>query len=305
MFVPRRSRTTKYVRKPSAARGTLATTVKRKTFYKSRYARPARLKGSRINYQVAKAVSRAMDKVSENKIVALTNVNESLPTRIQTAALPTTKSFTLGDIPATWAGVAGLQSVAGMEFPLGDTHSDRNGKYVYLQKTRATLDIEMFNAPDFNPPTEFRVLCIKARRSNNPSGTTNRFDLSLFLATNGNEFGSSTPGINGTDLMVQPVNKKDWVCLSDKKFMLTNPQNFQDLSGTTTQTFYAGKYPVMKRLVYNMPFYAKTEINATDNRPDDLDYNYVLVVYAKCLGKDYVANNYECNLRGSTTFKDN
>jgi len=270
-----------------------------------RRAYPARLTGSRINYQVAKAVSSAMNKVSENKIVALTNVNEALPSRIQALALATTKSFTLGSIPPTWAGVAGLQAVAGMEFPLGDTHSDRNGKYIYLQKTHATLDIEMFNSPDFAPPTEFRVLCVKARRSNNPSGTTNRFDLSLFLATNGNEFGSATAGINGTDLMVQPVNKKDWVCLSDRKFMLTNPQIQQDLSGSTINTFYAGKYPIMKRLIYNMPFNAKTEINATDNRPDDLDFNYVLVVYARTLGKDYLADNYECNLRGSTTFKDN
>jgi len=302
MYVPRKSRTTKYVRQGNKGvafnRG-----VRKFTGFGKKL--PARLAGSRINYQVAKAVSRAMDKVSENKITPLTNVNEVVPSRIQLAALATTKSFTLGATPAAWGSIAGLSSVAGMNFPLGDTHSDRNGKYIYLQKTRATIEIDMATIPDFAPPTEFRVLCVKARRARNPSGVTNRFDRSLFLATNGNDFGHDTSGINGTDLMVQPVNKKDWVCYSDRKFMLTNPQNLQDLDGSTAHNIYAGKYPVMKRLTFNMPFNMKTEINATDNRPDDLDFNYAIIIYAKGLGKDYLADNYEVNLRGSTTFKDN
>jgi len=250
-------------------------------------------------------VSRALDKVSENKIVALTNVNEFTPSPIQSLAIATTKSFTLGNIPTPWTGSTGLSSVGGMSFPQGDTHSDRNGKYIYLQKTRATLEIDMSTIPNFAPPTEFRVLCIKARRANNPSGITNRFDQTLFLDTAGNVQGHSSTGVNGTDLMCQPVNKKDWVVFHDKKFMLTNPQNIQDVSGTGIHNVYAGKYPVFKRLIFNMPFNSKTEVNPVSNRPADIDYNYVIVVYAKGLGKDYLADKYECNLRGSTTFKDN
>ena len=48
---------------------------------------PARLTNSRVNYTVAKAVSRAIDKVSENKIVPLNKVDEAAPVRIQTLAL--------------------------------------------------------------------------------------------------------------------------------------------------------------------------------------------------------------------------
>lgn len=273
---------------------------------RKRVSYPARLKGSRINYQVAKAVSRAMDKVSENKIIPCDTVNEVSPARIQALALATTKSFTLGNIPAVWSGVTGLQTLSGMNFPLGVGHAQREGKYIYLQKTRVTMEIDMNTIPDFSIPVEFRVICCKARRGNNPSGITNNFANTLFLGTDGNEFGHATSGINGTDLMVQPINKKDWSVRTDKKFMLTNPLLNQDLQGSGVTTTYAGKYPVFKRMVFNLPFYAKTEIDTNmANRPADLDYNYLIIVYAKGLGKDYVADKYEINVRGSTTFKDN
>lgn len=273
---------------------------------RSRKSYPARLKGSRINYQVAKAVSRAMDKVSENKIIPCDTVNEVSPARIQALALATTKSFTLGNIPAVWSGVTGLQTLSGMSFPLGVGHAQREGKYIYLQKTRVTMEIDMSTIPDFSIPVEFRVICCKARRGNNPSGITNNFANTLFLGTDGNEFGHATSGINGTDLMVQPINKKDWSVRTDKKFMLTNPLLNQDLQGSGVTTTYAGKYPVFKRMVFNLPYYAKTEIDTNaSNRPADLDYNYLIIVYAKGLGKDYVADKFEINVRGSTTFKDN
>lgn len=303
--VPRKPRTTTYTRTPSRSRGTLRTTVKRKSYYKSRYSRPSRLRGSRVQYQINKAVSRAVNGLAENKIVACDTVNEVSPARIQALALATTKSFTLGNIPTVWSGIAGLQTLSGMNFPLGVGHAQREGKYIYLQKTRVTMEIDMSTIPDFSIPTEFRVICVKARRANNPSGITNNFSNSLFLATDGNEFGHATSGINGTDLMVQPINKKDWSVFADRKFMMTNPQLQQDLAGSGVTTTYAGKYPVFKRLVFNLPFNAKTEIDTPNgDRPADLDYNYVMVVYAKGLGKDYVADNYEINVRGSTTFKD-
>lgn len=305
MFVPRRPRTTTYKKKPSASKGSLVTSVRRKTYYRSKYARPARLRGSRVQYQINKAVSRAVNGLAENKIIALDNVNEVSPSRIQPLALATTKSFTLGNIPTVWSGITGLQTLSGMSFPLGVGHAQRDGKYIYLQKTRVTMEIDMNTIPDFSIPVEFRVICCKARRANNPSGITNNFSQTLFLGTDGNEFGHATTGINGTDLMVQPINKKDWSVFADKKFMLTNPLLQQDLSGSGVTTTYAGKYPVFKRMVFNLPFNTKTEIDTTmADRPADIDYNYVMVVYAKGLGKDYVADKYEINVRGSTTFKD-
>lgn len=302
MFVPRRPRTTKYVKKPSAARGSLTTSVKRKTFYKSRYAkRPARLTGSRINYQVAKAVSRAMNQVSENKIVSLTKVDEAGPTAIQAGNNVFTKSFTIGNTPTPWSATAGLTPIGGMEFPLGDTHSDRNGKYIYLQKTHLTMKIDMDSVTNFQFPCDFRVICFKSRRGNNPIGLSNRYDQTLFLDTNGNEFGHATTGILGTDIMLQPINKKDWVVYSDKKFTLTNPA----ISGSDNLMGYAGRYAVNKTMSFNLPYFAKAEISAVSNAPVDLDTNYVIVCYASMNAQDDFASKWEVSLRGSTTFKDN
>lgn len=276
--------------------------TRRRRFTSKKY--PARLRGSRMNYQINKAVSRAVNGLAENKIVACTNVNESSPSPIQTLALATTRSFTLGSIPSAWSGIAGLTSLAGMTFIQGNANNQRIGKYIYLQKTRVSVEIDMFTNASDSVPIEFRVICCKARRATNPSGITNDFSTTLFLATNGTDFGHATSGINGTDLMVQPINKKDWAVYGDRKFMLSNPAVAQDVVGTGSTTYYSGKYPVMKRMVFNLPFNAKTAININPAEPGDLDYNYIMVIYARSLSKDLVADKFEVNVRGSTTFKD-
>lgn len=261
---------------------------------------PARLKGSRINYAVNKAVAKAMNGVSENKIIGCASFNEAVPAAIQPLALAYTKAFTVGNIPSVWSGISGLSSIAGMTFTRGDAPSQYNGKYVYLQKTHFTMEIDMGIDLDFQVPTEFRVLCFKSRRANNPSGITNDYSKSLFLNTDGTDFGHGTTGITGSDLMLQPLNRKDWDIKSDKRFMLSNPQT---TNGSGTTTSYSGKYPCSKRLVYNLPYYSKTEIEAS--APSDLDTNYVVAIYARSLSKDAFASKWEVTTRGSTTFKDN
>lgn len=301
VFVPRRSRTTTYKRKPSTGTGVLQTTARRKTFYKSRYARPARLSGSRINYQVAKAVSSAMNKVSENKIVSLTKVDEAGPVAIQTGHNVFSAAFTVGNTPTSWSGTTGLVPIGGMTFPLGNGHAHRNGKYIYLQKTHLSMKIDMDSVTNFQFPCDFRVICFKSRRAVNPVGVSQRYDQSLFLDTAGNDFGHATTGVLGTDLMLQPLNKKDWVIASDKKFTLSNPA----VAGSTNLLGSSGKYAVNKTLVYSLPYFAKTEINTTTNAPADLDTNYVIVCYSSMNAQDDFASKWEVSLRGSTTYKDN
>lgn len=263
---------------------------------------PARLAGSRINFQVAKAVSNAMNKVSENKIVSCTLVNEAGPAAIFTGSNVYTKAFTVGNVPTSWAGTTGLTPVGGMTMPLGDTHSERNGKYIYLQKTHITIKLDMDSVTNFQFPCDFRVICFKSRRANNPVGVSNRYDQTLFLDTAGNRFGHNTSAsILGTDLMLQPLNKKDWSIRSDKKFTLTNPA----VSGSDNTMGYAGKYPVNKTMVFDLPYYSKTEINPVSNAPSDLDTNYVIVCYASMNAQDDFASKWEMSLRGSTIFKDN
>jgi len=261
--------------------------------------RPARLRVSTINYTINKAVAKAVNGVAENKITPLTSFNETAPSAIQTGAVAYTKSFTVGSIPTVWSGTSGLSALSGMTFAQGTQANQCTGKYIYLQKTHFTLEIDMSPLVATGIPVEFRVICFKARRGNNPQGISNRYDTSLFLSPAGSDVGHDTSGITGSDLLMQPLNKKDWDIRSDKKFMLSNPS----VSATDPDaSAYSGKYACMKRLVYNLPFYSKTELVA--NSPADLDTNYVVVIYARSLGKDFLANKFEVTTRGSTTFKD-
>lgn len=271
---------------------------RKKTTRKGKF--PARLKGSKISYAVNKAVAKAMNGVSENKLVALSSFNEAVPASIQLGAFAYTKSFTIGQIPTAWSGTSGLSAVAGMSFPQGTSQHQRTGKYIYLQKTHFTMEIDMGIDADYQVPTEFRVIVFKLRRANNPAGITMNFANTLFLNTDGSEFGHATGGINGSDLMLQPLNRKDWDVRSDRRFMLSNPQT---TAGSGITTSYSGKYPCFKRLVYNLPYYAKTEI--AGNAPSDLDTNYVVAIYARSLSKDAFASKWEVTTRGTTTFKDN
>lgn len=298
-MVPRRPRTTKYVKAAGRSVGVL--TRKKTTYTRKKY--PARLSGSRANYNLAKQVSRIMNRVSENKLVPLLNSNEVAGVPIQVGALAYTKSFTLGTIPSVWSGITGLSSLSGMSFVAGTGHQQRIGRYIYLQKTHMTLELDMNVDESYMVPTEFRVICFKAKRGNNPSGITNRFDQTLFISPAGLDFGHNTSGINGTDLIVQPLNKKDWQIRFDKRFMLSNPAMAN--SSGSLQTAYSGKYPVMKRMTFDLPFYSKCEVDNVTTEPMDVDTNYVVVIYARTLAKDAFASKWEVSTRGTTTFKDN
>ena len=248
-------------------------------------------------------MSRALNGLAENGIVSCTAYNEASPSAIQLGAIAYTKSFTIGVVPSTWSAIAGLSPAGGTLIPQGTSHNERTGKFVYLQHTRVTMSIDMLNNADNCVPVEFRCLVIKSRRGVTPVGVSTSFSTSLFLGTNGDEFGHATGGINGTDLMVQPINKKDWYVFSDRKFMLSNPQVQQDPALGST-TVYSGKYPCFKRMTYKLPYNSRVELSALTDLPVDLDCNYVMLIYSRSLGKDEVANKYEVNFRGSTSFKD-
>lgn len=299
MYVPRRKRTTTYSYKPSTARGVLQTTVKRKTTYK-RKKYPPRLAGSRYRYNVARVVNNVVNAIAENKITPVIPQNEVTFTPIQLGAIAHTKSFCIGTIPSVWSGIAGLTTLGGVQIPNGTGRAQRNGHYVFLEKTHLRINLENNQLPG-RCPVQVRMLVIKANRRNNPTGLSNPFDTTLFLDSGGNDFGHATAGINGTDLMVQPVNKKDWYCKLDKKFVMS-PVNESDASNPSSNT---SKYPITKEFVLNLPYYKKTEFDGLNNEPINLDSHWVVVFYARAIGKDQVADGLEVNIRGSTTFKDN
>lgn len=266
--------------------------------------RPARLTASRTTYRSNKRYAQRSNGVTETKIVPLTLVDEATPVAIQAATGANrcyTTSFTVGNVPGTWSGTTGLVPIGGMSFPLGTGHANRNGKYIYLLKTHLSMIIDMDNTTNFQFPCEFRMIVFKARRSNSPVGISRRFDQSLFLAPNGNTFGHATAGTLPTDIMLQPINKKDWVVYQDKKFQLSNPA----VVSTTNIMGSTGKYPVTKTMSMNLPYFGKAEIDGSSNAPIDMDYHYVVALYARLNGQDDLPSKWEVSLRGSTTYKDN
>lgn len=261
---------------------------------------PARLQASRVNYTVAKAVSRALDRVSENKILGTTNINEQTGVPIQAGAIAHTRSFCIGGIPGAWSGITGLQSIGGMTFQLGVSRNQRNGHYLYLQKTHITMEIDMNSLPLRNP-VEFRCVVFKSRRANNPTGLTSSWGETLFLDSGGNEVGHQTAGINGSDLTMLPLNRKDWSVLKDEKFVMT-PGTDTDAANPSVSN---SRYGSTRRMMFDLPYYKKVEINPTTSIPDNIDFSYCIAIFARSIGKDSVADTWEVTLRGSTTYKDN
>ncbi len=158
------------------------------------------------------------------------------------------------------------------------------------------LDTNLAVAANESPPLEIRVVIFKQRRGNMPAGTSFNPATSLFLNELGAKFGYQTSGVNGTDLMVQPLNKRDYLIHTDKHCMLSSPAG--------SKGGYTGHYPTMKRFRFELPFYKKTHYNNDTSLPDDIDFHYGIAVFARSQGKDLAANQFEINMRGTTSFSD-
>lgn len=254
---------------------------------------------------VNRMIYNQLSKFSESKILPLRKYNESAPLPIQIGAQAYFKAFVLGEnIPANWSG--SFETLSGIACIQGDLSTQRQGNYVYLNKTHLTMEIDMSSNIETNVPHEFRVIMFKERRATDPAGFTKNPAVSLFLSQIGAPEGHETGGINGTDLMCQPLNKRDWVIMRDQRFLLSPPQTIPE--SIETAAGYSGKYPVFKRMVFNMPHKIKARYppeGATLTEPVNYDFRYGIIVYARAIGKDQRAQNWEVNIRGATSFMDN
>lgn len=264
-------------------------------YYKRPAYRVARYNFSRKTYGLNKAVSQAMHRMSETKLSGMKKYDELAPAAIQVGALATQINLVLGGIPSGWTGFSDLE---GMGITQGVEAGQRIGDYVYMKKGHLTLEIDMKATVDTGqPPIEFRCILYKARRGVYPSGTTKNPSTTLFLDEEGNKIGSATGGINGTDLMRQPLNRRDYTVLRDHKFML---------SSLYPQAGSSSRYGSMKRYMFNMPFYKKAHFaNPTEPIPEDLDYHYAISIFARSLDKDTKADQWEINTRGTVSWTDN
>lgn len=282
---------------PSKAKALIRRRLKSRKVTKPKTSNIARFNYSKRRYYKNRSIASLLSKFSETKYKAVKSVDEQTPVAIQTGALAHMVNFCLGGVPTAWG--TDYTDIEGISIVQGTAESNRIGDYTYLKKTRISLEIDMKEPDSGNAlPCEFRVIVFKSRRQAMPSGSVRAPQQSLFIDEICNDFGHTTAGKNGTDLMLQPVNKRHFVVLKDTKFMLSNPLN------PTITAAYTGFYPCMKRMYIDLPHYTKCHYE-DDNKPTNYDYHYGISIYARSLDKDTRADNFEVNLRGTTTYVDN
>jgi hypothetical protein len=186
-------------RKPMT-RATAATKLTR--FFRKRRM-PARFNPSRSRFVRNKILSKQMSQMSETKLRPVQPFNELAGIPIQTGAIAYYQGFVMQDLPSGWD--SSLSVLGGIKMAQGLTAQERIGDYVYFKKTHLSLQVDMNESSTILPPVEFRCIVVKARASNIPAGLTDTPQTSLFLNTIGAPEGYATSGVNGADLMLQPI----------------------------------------------------------------------------------------------------
>ena len=257
--------------------------------------RPARFAVSRAVYRKNKKISGRMSRLSETKLIATTPYNENAPKTIQTGAIAYYSPYIMTNLPPGWD--SNFNVLNGIQTTQGLGGSNRVGDYVYFKKTHLAFQIDINETSTYQPPVEFRMIVAKPKGAVLPAGFTYTPSTTLFLSNTGTPIGHTTAGINGMDLMLQPLNKRDFVIHTDKKFTLSSPS-----TGGAGMQYY---YPSRKNCLVNLPYYGKTRINTANGLPEDLDTHYFIIFYASAIGKDRPASNWEVSVRGTTSFMDN
>ncbi len=279
--------------------------ARRKAAIYKRKPRFARFAASKPRYYHNRRYARKISKFSESKLLPLTKVEEAAPFPIAVGALAYYWAGCLNVQPTGWgvdpaAAVPGtlLTNLSGIQLQRGVTAQERIGDYVYYKKTHCVMQVDMNATSSLQEPIEFRFIIAKSRGLANPAMTGYIPGTSLFLNEIGSAIGHQTGGVTGTDLMLQPLNKRDWVIFRDQKFTLTSPQ-------IVNGGGFNSKYPSRKNLVINLKHYAKAKISNVNNQPKNLDTTYVMYLYASAIGKDRTASVFEVSLRGVTSYVDN
>lgn len=261
--------------------------------------KPARFANSTRRYKKNRRIAKGLRNFAETKLLATTPQQEVIPGPIQTGALAFYKAFVMDTRPAAWD--ANIVELGGITHDQGTGGNQRVGNYVYFKKTHLSVQLDMNFASQPRPPCEFRCVVVKARQSVMPAGNTDNPATSLFLNNLGAPIGYTTAGVTGMDVMLQPINKRDWVVAKDFRFTLSAPFKSDSDGGNVG---YSGKYPNRKSFFLNLGYWKKTRMNAVSNTPEDLDPRYIVYIFASRIGKDEQANLWEVSMRGTTSFND-
>lgn len=292
MAIPRKPRTTRYVRSgDKGIRSSYPTKV-------STGRMPLRTRSGRKTIRKNKRVSKMLTPYAESKLSGVSSLNEASPSSIALGAQAYKYTFCLGNFtPGTWGGFGAL---GGFAYPQGVDITSRVGNYMYLKNTTLNLSVHMNQTIDHQMPTQFRMIVFRARRASSPAGVNYNPDQTLFLNQTGDRFGAGTALVNGNDLMLQPLNRRDWIIVSDKRFTLQN-----QLQPESSVTARGGVfYPTYKMFRINLKHNAKVHFSTGSSEPNDFDFHYGVAIYAARIGRDQNATGWEVNLRGTTSAND-
>lgn len=290
--------------------------------YKKRSAKPSRITSKTVakQTQVNKIVSKVISKIGEVKVQECTPYFHQNPVSINSSALPPftnptyVQGYVLGNKPASWtSGLAagGLQylDLESFEFTKGSDADQRNGDYMYAKRSVLNLNVMMranYTGTDYALPYRFRAICFRPKTSVKTPGTPSDPTTDLFIDTDGSSFGHGTSTNIGFQKLWQGIlNKKDYVILSDKKFMLTAPgsKTKNDPGFDSHHVNLTG--PHSKDFLMKIPYQKKVKYDNTTNQPEDLNMATGILVFAQAIG-DHKAPSalWETSIQGVSSFLD-
>lgn len=265
----------------------------------------ARFSASRATYRDNRIISRVMNRISENKLLAITDVNPGATNGTPSNLLGSGSNprvyawrAVLDTLPTGWD--AGLVALNGIRAPQGDNSQEHIGNYVYLKKTMLNLQLDMVYNDNATKQLQFRMIVCKSKQYSLASGTQDQPQTTLFLNQLGNRQGvaSTATGLTMTpfEVMNNPLNKRNWKILRDKKFFMNNPTSMQQ-----------GKYPSRKNFRISLPHWKKTKVT-TAGEPLDYDSKYLIYIFATVPGaltNAVIPDDFRVACRGTTSYSDN
>lgn len=204
------------------------------------------------------------------------------------------------------------------QFNQGDASDQRIGRYMYIRKSTVKFEVQMSETAGpvegsvpVPPINEFRLMVVKARRSNNRFGVFPNPGKDLFLDTQNGDFGYLSTTTATFMHHNQPINKREWIVYKDTKFKLSCPSvvKVEDPSTTTPVPINQtnNRYPSKKMFRLKFPVFKKTFFNDA-GVPGDLDTQWMVILMASPSNycqSGTAPKNYFVNALGTTSALDN
>lgn len=265
---------------------------------------PARFQQGWSAYKINRQVNRALGRISELKLSPLTAYNNQSSTPVALTNYAYTAFIGGNSVPSAYSGT--WHTLSGFDWPVGDTVTERTGKYMYLKKTTLMARIEMKNpqADLVESPIRFRMVVFKHKRSADPTGLTKNPMSSLFIDNAGQDYGVLTAGKVSHDFSLGMLNKRHFVILRDTQFTLQHGDYANPLSGAPIISSGIYKNQRQFQLAFN---HNKKTAFGTGAEPEDYDYRFGVLIIALPSERNTGLNagDYDVSIRGSTSALDN